>query len=426
MIKELKRRFGTSSYGKSLIVLTGGTFVSQLIPIIFYPIISRLFLPEQVGSAAVFSQMAAILAIIMGGGYMYAIFIAKSEREAVSLVFLTILLSAVILSVVWIIFWLFRELMADLFNEPLFESLFYIPLITAFFITIYQCYNEWCVRNKIYKQLSVNKLINSSSISLSETLCGITNPMILGNGKVFSEFIGRGLSAVSCVFSVLHRDRETFYKNFDIKDTIGCIYKYKKFPSYIMTGKLINSISCAIPIFLIGIVFSKEELGWFSMANAVITIPVSVITIAASDAFRQRANEDFTIKGSCRSILIKTIVPLTFISVSGFSVLYIIAPFLFKFLLGIRWEMAGYIVRYLVPMVCISFVSEVIRPVFIIAEKKEYDFIWQILFLASMTLLAIIAINMKDFKIFLVMFSGIKSILFLLQLFWCYRFSKSK
>ncbi len=426
MIKELKKKFLMSSYGKSLVVLTGGTFIAQLVPVIFYPIISRLYLPEQVGSAAVFAQIAAILAIVMGGGYMYAVFVAKSERKAVSLVFLTVFLSLIVLFILLVLFGLFRKQIADLFNEPLLKTLFFIPPIVAFFITIYQCYNEWCVRNKIYKQLSFNKLVNSSSMSLSEAFFGLVNPVLQGNGKVLGELLGRGISAISCVISVVRRDKATFRENFNIKEIIDCISQYKRFPYYIMTGKLINSISCAIPIFFIGIIFSKEELGWFAMANTIIAIPVSVITIATSDAFRQRANEDFVTTGSCRSILIKTIKPLAVISVVGFSVLFVISPSFFKFLLGADWEMAGHIIRYLVPMVCISFVTEVVRPIFIIADKKEYDFIWQMLFLFSMIVLAVISSFLDSFKIFLLLFTGIKSLLFLLQLYWCYRFSKSK
>ena len=42
LVKGFINRIRTSDYTKSLLVLTGGTFIAQLIPIIFYPIIGRL------------------------------------------------------------------------------------------------------------------------------------------------------------------------------------------------------------------------------------------------------------------------------------------------------------------------------------------------------------------------------------------------
>lgn len=38
LVKGFINRIRTSDYTKSLLVLTGGTFIAQLIPIIFYPI----------------------------------------------------------------------------------------------------------------------------------------------------------------------------------------------------------------------------------------------------------------------------------------------------------------------------------------------------------------------------------------------------
>ena len=402
LVKGFINRIRTSDYTKSLLVLTGGTFIAQLIPIIFYPIIGRLFTPDQIGSAAIFSQIAAILAILVTGGYTYSIFISKSKEEAFNIIVLVLSLSIFVLSVICLTFYFLRDEIHLLLNEPLFVKLFFIPILIALFIVIYQCYNEWCVKNKYFKQLSVNKLVNSSSLSIAETLFGCMNSLVLGNGKVYGELIGRGISAFSCLFSMFVKDRN--------------LYK-------IVSLSVVNSVSCAIPLFYLGAVFTKEELGFFSMSNTIIAVPISIITIAVSDAYRQRANEDYNNYGSCRHILVKTIVPVSIISLVGFSILFIISPFLFEIILGSQWINAGIYTRYLIPMVAISFVTEVIRPTLIIASKQSYDFIWQLLFLFSMLLLIVISNLYRDIYVFLLFFSGIKSLLFLLQFYWCYRYS---
>ena len=173
LVKGFINRIRTSDYTKSLLVLTGGTFIAQLIPIIFYPIIGRLFTPDQIGTAAIFSQIAAILAILVTGGYTYSIFISKSKEEAFNIIVLVLSLSIFVLSVICLTFYFLRDEIHLLLNEPLFVKLFFIPILIALFIVIYQCYNEWCVKNKYFKQLSVNKLVNSSSLSIAETCLGV-------------------------------------------------------------------------------------------------------------------------------------------------------------------------------------------------------------------------------------------------------------
>lgn len=147
------------------------------------------------------------------------------------------------------------------------------------------------------------------------------------------------------------------------------------------------------------------------MSNTIIAVPISIITIAVSDAYRQRANEDYNNYGSCRHILVKTIVPVSIISLVGFSILFIISPFLFEIILGSQWINAGIYTRYLIPMVAISFVTEVIRPTLIIASKQSYDFIWQLCFCFQCYFLFLYLIYIETFM-FSCFFSGIKSLLF--------------
>ena len=160
LVKGFINRIRTSDYTKSLLVLTGGTFIAQLIPIIFYPIIGRLFTPDQIGTAAIFSQIAAILAILVTGGYTYSIFISKSKEEAFNIIVLVLSLSIFVLSVICLTFYFLRDEIHLLLNEPLFVKLFFIPILIALFIVIYQCYNEWCVKNKYFPDEMIAKAIS--------------------------------------------------------------------------------------------------------------------------------------------------------------------------------------------------------------------------------------------------------------------------
>lgn len=412
-----------SEYVRSLLVLTSGTFIAQLIPILFYPVISRLFLPEQFGSLSVFTQIANILSIIAPGGYLYAIFICQKKKTAINVLVFTILLSLCILCISTIVLYISRYSLSKALSETSLVDQFYIPVIMAFSIIIFQCYNEWCVRNKQFKQLSVNKSVNSGAISISEFSIGFTAPNLIGNGLLAGDVIGRIISACSCLISIF---RKEFYllRFCSWESFVQIASRFSKFPKFIMPAKLLNTVARSIPVFFISAVFTKEQLGFFSMANMVLVIPVSVISIAVSDGFRQKANTAYTTQGTCRDILIKTIKPLIVISILGFSLLFALAPMLFEIVLGSSWVEAGVYSRYLVPIVAIEFISEVVKPIFIITGNQHFDLIWQILFLISMILLT--CINFANIYGFLIVFTAIKSMLFLFQFFLCYKLSIGK
>lgn len=414
-----------SPYLKSLLVLTSGTFISQIVPIIFYPIVARIFSTEQFGSASIFVQITTILSVLCSGSYQYAIFVVRKKKEALNLLSFVIAISLFFLLAIGVVFFICRDGISKLLNEPLFHYLFFSPIIGAFAIIIYQSYNEWSVRQKQYGQLSTNKVINSFSVSISELLIGWINNGVAGNGLIVGELIGRCISALSCIFSIIIKQSHLL-KFIHIKSFFHIAFKYSSFPKYIMTGKLINTIACSIPFFYLAMVYTKEQVGLFSMANSIIVIPSTVITLAVSDVFRQRANDDYAKTRSCRRILIKTIIPISLISACGFLLLFIIAPSIFSFVLGDKWYQAGIYARYLIPMMATSFVSEVAKPILIIADKKNFDFLWQVLFLLSMLITIVIDYHCNDIYIYLIVLSAVKSVLFLLQLFWCFKFSEAR
>ena len=62
-------KYLTSSYVRNFLLLSSGTFLAQLVPVIFYPIVSRLFTPADFGILAAINSIATIVATIATGKY---------------------------------------------------------------------------------------------------------------------------------------------------------------------------------------------------------------------------------------------------------------------------------------------------------------------------------------------------------------------
>ena len=415
-------KFKSSEYFRNFTILSIGTVIAQAIPMIFYPILSRLFTPTDFGVLSSLATATGIIATIMTLGYQTSIIITKDKTESINVVFLTMLLSFVISSLGFIIISAVIEYIPFYSKSPVLTKYYWFSFLTAISIVLYNLFNEWSVKYKDFKRLAYNKIINSSSISLSQLLFGVLK-LLSEIGLVFGDFLGRLISALSCVFVFYKKDKNSI-KEVNIGKMKLMAKKYIDCPKYIMPAMLLNSLGASLPIFFIGTYFSQYELGLFAMAKMVIAIPSSIISLAMKDVFRQKASEEFEKRGNCKSLFIKTIKYLTLISILGFAFLFVIAPWIFSFVLGEQWLESGIYARYLIPMVAISFVTEVLAGIFIIAKKMKWELYWQLIYVVILTISLMISAHKNSIYFMLFAITISKSITYLLNCYLSYKFSK--
>ena len=374
-----------SEFGKNAITLTFGTSIAQIFPIIFYPLLSRIFNPEDFGLLATLTSITGILAVLATGKYDQAILVAESKYEAANIIGLVLLISFILLSFFFILLQLFSNQLIRLFNEPELNKWLWYPPITAYAIIIFNCFNEWCVRNKYFTTLSWNKIVNAASHTLGKLLFGFIK--VTGNGLVAGDCLGRAFSAATCVYRALDKDKDVFSK-VSYNQIKLLSKKYINFPKYILPDQLINNLGQSIPVLFIGAFYSNTEVGYYSMAIQVLSVPISVISEALSAVFRQRANEDYIKCGSCLPIYKRLLLRMTLLGFFGTVSLLFVLPQLFDLVLGTQWKISGQYSQILLPMITLYFISMSLSGVFIVVRKMKISMYWQIYF----TLITIISL----------------------------------
>ncbi len=408
-------------FAKNAIILTIGTSIAQAFPIIFYPILGRMFPPSEFGLLAILTSLTSILASISTGKYEGSILIANSKKEAANIIGLILILSSVILLIAFILFQIFSNQLSILMNVPNLKKWLFIPSLSGFLIVIYACYNEWCVRNKYFINLSFNKIINASSTTLSKFFFGLIK--LINGGLILGDLLGRIISASGCIFRALKKDKEVFL-HISFNHVKKVAKKYVNFPKLYLPGQLLNTIGGQMPVLLIGIFFNSTEVGFFSMTMNVLSIPISVISSAINDTFRQKANEDYIKKGQCRSIYIKMLKILSIFSLTSSIILYFILPKLFRIVLGSQWAKAGEYSQIILLMIAFSFISNSLGSVLIIAEKLKASLLWQVYYFLISFLSVIIGFYLfKDIKITLYFYSFGMISVYILQLLLNYKYS---
>lgn len=416
-IKQTLNSLLKHEYSKHIATLCTGTFLAQLISICVYPLLSRLFTPEDYGLLATLTQITSILTILSSCKYETNILIEDKNETALNLVYFTILLAFGILLSIFILTIIIINL-SILPNSTIYDYI-YIPFIMSFMIVIYQCYNEWCVRNKKFRKLSANKIINTMAIAGSESIFGLTK-LIGGVGLVIGDMLGRIISAGSCIISFYNTDSWKSYK-FSFSEILKAGKRNKDCPRFVMPAQLLNVLGGALPILIIGYYFGQSNVGLFSMANMVIIVPVSVMSLAIRDVFRQKASIQYYIDKQCKKLYLKNFYILSILSIIIFTFLTIIIKPIFNIFLGNQWIDAATYAHILMPMIGVSFVSDALSSMMIVGKKLNYVFYWQLLYFLLTGISLIIGGLLDNIILTLILFSLGRIIAYIINLVISYR-----
>lgn len=363
---------------KNATTLTAGTTIAQVVNLILYPALGRIYSVDEFAGLSILMSITSILSVIATGKYEFSIITTSSKIEALNVSILSIGLSVILMSLLSLIAILCPTIFNFIFRIS--DASYYILLasICTVAIVVFNVFNEWCVYNKYYKSLSYNKINNSLAVSLSKLFLGLT-PYSL-NGLVYGDLLGRWLSALGCNWRFLKRDK-TLLKCVSRTEIIRLIKRYINFPKYVMPAQLLNVLATSIPVFFIGRHYTSIELGYYSMAMNVLVLPISLISVSLRDVFRKKAAEIFSETGDCRKLFIGIFKPLCAI---GFLILittYYFVPDAFALVLGEKWRMAGKYAQILMFFIYFDFVAMVFSAILMVVEKTRELLKWQIVHL---------------------------------------------
>src|SRR5690606_3902453 len=123
--------------------------------------------------------------------------------------------------------------------------------------------------------------------------------------------------------------------------------EYKRFPTLVLPSSIVATFSQSGQPFLLRLLFPLREVGLFAVANRVLTAPTALIGGAVSEAFRaefvarMRSGSDIT------AFFLKTVKRMLIIGLPVYSVVSLVAPWLFSFVFGADYHEAGVFARYL-------------------------------------------------------------------------------
>jgi O-antigen/teichoic acid export membrane protein len=365
----------SSSFLHGVCTLITGTIVAQFIPVLLSPVLTRIYLPKEFGIFAFYISAATVLAIAATACYEQAIILPEEDNDALNIL---VLCCVIALTFSFSLSSLLAIYSAEIASRTSLSNIqFYITVLplSVLLLAVNQSLYYWFNRVKLYKAITINKVVLSVSMVVAQLGLYKMPEVGLVAGYLIGQILG-----IFCSASQIYVNLRQKYTQIAI--TRSCMAKqakrYIKFPKFLLPGHMMNSLSGNMPIVLLSSLYGVSFSGFYSLTSRIIALPMSLIGSAISDVFRQAASRQYILNGECRDLFVRTFKSLLLLAIIPFTLFFLTSLHLFPLLFGSEWVKAGRYAWLLTPMLFCQFITIPLCSMFIIAEKQELDLAWQI------------------------------------------------
>ena len=255
-IISIINRIKGNSFLKSILSLSSGVIIGQIINTISMPIISRIYTAADIGDYTLITSSANVISAISVLGMMTVFMLPEKDSEARELSRLVSLSTVIISSI---------SVAALLMLSPLWRILstkevpYHTALIVLWLYVVISSISNICYgyanRLKLYSVLFWNPII------------GATINLVLGVvfGLLGLRFVGYTIAHIISMFAniihlLIHANPYSYIPAAEKQGFRKLIIKYQRFPKYQMPANIISNIAIQIPLQIMELFFSSIEI----------------------------------------------------------------------------------------------------------------------------------------------------------------------
>jgi O-antigen/teichoic acid export membrane protein len=340
---------------KNVAVLASGTALAQVLTVLAYPILMRLYNPGDFGLFALFGALNMTLVAIASGRYELAIVLAKTEEEAANILALTLGIVAAVSVASGFAIWAFGDSLLELLGyQELHSLLWFLPLMILT-TTAAQVLSVWATRQQAYKRLSLSTISRSVGVAAAQIAAGLLGMAV--DGLVLGLIFGTVLSAVIIAWQLIRYDLPSLRLVINRPAMKELAKEHLDFPLYSMPQALLSSTTVTVPSILLTALFSPYVAGLYWFTYRLFEMPITLLGDATRRVFYQRAAELYHKGEDLTDIFLRTTGGLTAMVTLPVIVLIAAGPWLYSVAFGEAWREAGVFAQWIVIWWAMRFIS---------------------------------------------------------------------
>lgn len=400
-------------FGSSIMKLITGNVLAQLVVLLSMPIITRLYMPGDLGILQLFVSISTVIIFIASLRYEVAIMLPPDDENAVNIVVVAAIIMITTTVLTYLTILLFRNSVSQLLEIDTFNDyLHYIPLF-VFSGALLRILQFWSSRQKKFGRIAFTKVISTSSTSILKIGGGI---IAAGAGTlIWSQIIGSFIGSIILLGKSITDARNLKHIKYEkIKYNARL---YRNFSFFSSWSAFFNTASKHVPVFLLAFFFPPVVVGYFALAFKAVSVPLELISEAIGRVFFQKAVEEDSRPGSLSIITIAVLKRLVAVSFFPMVVIIIIGQGLFSIIFGPKWAEAGMYMQCFSLWLFLKFLVTPITSVFIIKKKQDQLLLIDIIYFFSTTSILIISGKYSDPLITMFLLGTASALVFLIYLF---------
>jgi len=421
-IVNLKEFFKTLLVGnkKNLMVLSGGTLISQIFPFLLSPVLTRLYNPDQFATLELVMRITSFFAVMATLRFDIAIPLPGDDKKAINLFSLSIISSISVSVLCLLLFAIFQTPINSIINNPEFKDwLLYIPILVLF-SGISQSGNYVLLRESRYRVISFAKIADSLINNIGKiSLAFILSASLFG--LIFPNFIGLFVTALIPLIAMKRNWISSLFKTkyIQLRDTFK---EYIEFPKVNFPNAIIDVFQIGLVVIIISHYFGAIALGLYALKLRILKTPTIIIGNSAGQIFYQTTSKIYAKGESIKALFVKYLRYFAIIGVLTFIPFIFAGPIIFSFVFGSEWRVAGELAQYTAPWMFLNFLSSALSYTPVILKRQK-----TVLLFSLFNLCLVVACWLIGFHIFenllntIGLLSLVESIYFIVVIIWYYK-----
>jgi O-antigen/teichoic acid export membrane protein len=338
MFNNLGARFGKkSNIFKNFSLLAIGTVAAKLIGLAFYPVLTRLYTPEEFGIFSVFSSSVMILYPIFTLYYQLTIPLLKDNKEISSILLFTFSNSIILTFIFYFILSQFESSFFSYFDIGLYLNYYYVFSVSLVLMAWNEISYNIATRNKSFLPVTTSKIAQSIVFGVLAYIFFKLNYDELGLLYAFTFQLAISLIILMWNF---RDDFIDYVKFLNFKNMVSVLVYYKSYPIYRLPSEIIMKLLIYLPILFFTYRYGKYEAGQVGLSLTLVSAPLSLIGVSIGKAYyAEIANtEDL---GKIKKLTNKIFNYLVIFGILPSAILYFYSVEIFEFGFGSDWTLAG-------------------------------------------------------------------------------------
>ena len=327
---------------------------SQAVTLLFYPLITRLYAPAEMGLLSLFVSLVTVIASVACARYENAIIVPAEDEDAFTLAHLSFVILLGVSVLIFVLTLVAGHSIALWLKAGNLRPWFPFIALSVFFTGVYQIVTALNVR---FKYFSSNAGYNLHQSTVNTGLKILAGYLRQGTGGlVVATLVSQVTSGLSLMLGFVKKQpRILALRSYASLHRIAC--QFISFPAYQVIHTLTNTLSGQLPLLLLTTFFGAEKTGLYALAFGLSFRPIQVIAGATSQILSQRMASRISHGISVKQEFFSALQMLTFLGSIPFLLAGALARWLFPLVFGQEWTEAGIYFQYLLPWLFMVFLS---------------------------------------------------------------------